>query len=239
MIHAHTNWSDGTLSVEELARACRDRGFSYLFLSDHSRSAAYAGGLSVERLREQAREVAAVNGTLTPFRVYHGVESDILSDGSLDYPPEVLAELDFVIGSIHSGLSMKPEQATERLLRAVANPHLTILGHPSGALLLSRQGYEYDEERLFAAIREHGVVLEHNCNPYRLDPDWPALKRAARLGIPIALCPDAHGPADLEFMRFGVLMARKAWLGAEQVLNCRSEEEIDGFLGARKTRAGG
>jgi len=238
LIHAHTTYSDGTLSVEELARACRDRGFSYLFLSDHSQSAAYAGGLSVERLREQRREAEAVNGALAPFRVFCGVESDILSDGSLDYPEEVLAELDFVIGSVHSGLSMSPEAATERLLRAVANPYLTILGHPSGALLLSRQGYEYDEERLFAALEEHGVILEHNCNPYRLDPDWPALKRAARLGIPVALCPDAHALEDLEFMRFGVLMARKAWLGAEGVFNCRSTEEIDGYLEERKARAG-
>jgi DNA polymerase (family 10) len=238
MIHAHTTYSDGTMSVEQLARACRDRGFSYLFLSDHSRSAAYAGGLSVERLRQQAREVEEVNEALAPFRVYRGVESDILSDGSLDYPEEVLAELDFVIGSIHSGLAMQPEQATERLLRAVANPYLTVLGHPSGALLLSRKGYEYDEQRLFAAMRDHGVVLEHNCNPYRLDPDWPALKRAARLGIPIALCPDAHGAADLGYIGLGVLMARKAWLGAAQVFNCRSEEEIDGFLEARKARAG-
>jgi DNA polymerase (family 10) len=238
MIHAHTTYSDGTLSLEELAKACRERGFSYLFLSDHSRSAAYAGGLSVERLREQRREAEAVNKALAPFKVYCGVESDILSDGSLDYPEGVLAELDFVIGSIHSGLSMAPEQATERLLRAVANPFLTILGHPSGALLLSRQGYEYDEERLFAALKEHGVVLEHNCNPYRLDPDWPALKRAAGFGIPVALCPDAHSLEDLGFISLGVLMARKAWLGTSQVFNCRSREEIDGFLQRRKTRAG-
>jgi DNA polymerase (family 10) len=238
MIHAHTTYSDGTLGLEALARACRERGYSYLFLSDHSRSAAYAGGLSVERLREQRREAQALSAALSPFRIYCGVESDILSDGSLDYPDEVLAELDFVIGSVHSGLSMSPGAATERLLRAVANPRLTILGHPSGALLLSRQGYEYDEERLFAALLEHGVVLEHNCNPYRLDPDWPALKRAARLGIPVALCPDAHAEEDLEFMRFGVLMARKAWLEPAGVFNCRSMEEIDGYLAERKARAG-
>ncbi|MBN1835166.1 MAG: DNA polymerase/3'-5' exonuclease PolX [Spirochaetales bacterium] len=238
LIHAHTTYSDGTLSVEELARACRERGFSYLFLSDHSRSAGYAGGLSIERLREQRREAEAVGRALAPFRIYCGVESDILADGSLDYPDEVLAELDFVIGSVHSGLSMSPEAATERLLQAVANPYLTILGHPSGALLLSRKGYEYDEGRLFAALLEHGVVLEHNCNPYRLDPDWPALKRASRLGIPVALCPDAHGLEDLGFVRFGLLMARKAWLEPAGIFNCRSVEEIDAYLERRKVRAG-
>jgi DNA polymerase (family 10) len=147
----------------------------------------------------------------------------------------VLGELDFVIGSIHSNLNMKPEAATERLLRAVENPYLTILGHPSGALLLSRAGYEYDEQRLFAAVERNRVILEHNCNPHRLDPDWPALKRAAGRGIRIALCPDAHSREDLAYMRYGVLMARKAWLGAGQILNCMSMEEIDGFFRARKS----
>jgi DNA polymerase (family 10) len=234
MIHVHSSYSDGLVSIEEMARSCRRLGYDYLCLSDHSRSAGYAGGLSVDRLREQMAEAAEVNRKLAPFRIFCGIESDILGDGSLDYPNDVLAELDFVIGSIHSNLGMKPEAATERLLRAVDNPYLTILGHPSGALLLSRAGYEYDEERLFAALKGSGVVLEHNCNPYRLDPDWPALKRAGRRGIRVALCPDAHSPEDLVYMRYGVLMARKAWLGAEQLLNCMSSEEIDGFFRARK-----
>jgi DNA polymerase (family 10) len=230
MIHVHSSYSDGLVSIEEMARSCRQLGYDYLCLSDHSRSAGYAGGLSVDRLREQMAEAAEVNRKLAPFRIFCGIESDILGDGSLDYPNDVLAELDFVIGSIHSNLGMKPEAATERLLRAVDNPYLTILGHPSGALLLSRAGYEYDEERLFAALKGNDVVLEHNCNPYRLDPDWPALKRAGRRGIRVALCPDAHSPEDLAYMRYGVLMARKAWLGAEQLLNCMSSEEIDGFF---------
>jgi DNA polymerase (family 10) len=235
MVHVHSNYSDGLVSIEAMARACSQLGYEYLCLSDHSRSAFYAGGLSVERLREQMAEAGKVNGMLAPFRVFCGIESDILTDGSLDYPNDVLAELDFVIGSVHSNLTMKPEAATERLLRAVGNPYLTILGHPSGALLLSRAGYEYDEEKLFAALEENGVVLEHNCNPHRLDPDWPALKRAARRGIRIALCPDAHSREDLAYMRYGVLMARKAWLGAEEILNCMSREEIDGFFQTRKS----
>jgi DNA polymerase (family 10) len=234
MIHVHSSYSDGLASIEEMALACRQLGYEYLCLSDHSRSAFYAGGLSVERLREQVAEVIEVNEKLAPFRVFCGIESDILTDGSLDYPGDVLAELDFVIGSIHANLGMKREVATERLMRAVDNRYLTILGHPSGALLLSRAGYEYDEQRLFAALKANDVVLEHNCNPHRLDPDWPALKRAAGKGIRIALCPDAHSREDLAYMRYGVLMARKAWLGSEQILNCMSREEIDGFFRARK-----
>jgi DNA polymerase (family 10) len=235
MIHVHSSYSDGLVSIEEMARACRKLGYDYLCLSDHSRSAGYAGGLSVERLREQMAEAAEVNKKLAPFRVFCGIESDILGNGSLDYPDDVLAELDFVIGSVHSNLGMSREAATERLLRAVDNPYLTILGHPSGALLLSRAGYEYDEQRLFAALKRNDVVLEHNCNPHRLDPDWPVLKRAAEKSIRIALCPDAHSREDLAYMRYGVLMARKAWLGAEQILNCMSSEEIDGFFQARKS----
>jgi DNA polymerase (family 10) len=235
MIHVHSSYSDGLVSIEDMARACRKLGYDYLCLSDHSRSAFYANGLSVDRLREQKAEAAVVNEKLAPFRIFCGIESDILGDGGLDYPDDVLAELDFVIGSVHSNLGMNSEAATERLLRAVDNPYLTILGHPSGALLLSRAGYEYDEEELFAALKRKDVVLEHNCNPHRLDPDWPALKRAARRGIRIALCPDAHSREDLTYMRYGVLMARKAWLGAEQLLNCMGPEEIDGFFRARKS----
>ncbi len=235
MIHVHSSYSDGLASIEQMALACRQLGYEYLCLSDHSRSAFYAGGLSVERLREQMAETAEVNERLAPFRIFCGIESDILTDGSLDYPDDVLAQLDFVIGSVHSNLGMKPEAATERLLRAVGNPCLTILGHPSGALLLSRAGYEYDEERLFAALKANDVVLEHNCNPHRLDPDWPALKAAAAKGIRLALCPDAHSREDLAYMRYGVLMARKAWLGAPQILNCMSREEIDGFFRTRNS----
>ncbi|UCF99964.1 MAG: DNA polymerase/3'-5' exonuclease PolX [Spirochaetaceae bacterium] len=237
MIHVHSSYSDGLVGVEEMARSCRQLGYEYLCLSDHSRSAGYAGGLSVQRLREQLAEAAEVNEKLAPFRIFCGIESDILGDGSLDYPDDVLAELDYVIGSVHSNLNMNPEAATQRLMRAVANPYLTILGHPSGALLLSRAGYEYDEQMLFTALEQNEVVLEHNCNPHRLDPDWPVLKRAARRGIRIALCPDAHSLQDLGYMRYGVLMARKAWLGAEHVLNCLSVEEIDGFFASRKSRA--
>lgn len=234
MIHAHTSASDGTRTLEEMARECIDRGYSWLFLSDHSRSAAYAGGLSIEKLQEQGREVKELNKKLAPFCIFAGVESDILSDGSLDYPDKVLAGLDFVIGSVHSKLTMDKETATARLLAAIQNPRLTILGHLSGRLLLSREGYAWDEEKVLDALQKHGVVLEHNCNPHRLDPDWDVLKRAARRGILVSIGPDAHNPQGFEDMRFGITMARKAWLGVKNVINCFTTEEIDAWLKKRK-----
>ncbi len=237
MLHVHTNYSDGVLSVEEMARECIKRGFSYLCLSDHSKSAFYAHGLSPERLLAQAEEIRSVNQKLAPFKIFAGVESDILADGSLDYNPEILQKLDFVIGAVHSKLGMGREEATERLLAAVRNPHLTILAHPSGRLLLSRQGYEYDEDRLLDAMAEHGVVLEHNCNPHRLDPDWQTLQKAAQRGILVSLCPDAHDAAGLDHVYFGCVMARKAWLGTDDVLNCKTKEEIHEFFTHRKKKA--
>ena len=237
MIHVHSRWSDGQASIEELALECRRQGYGWLALSDHSRSAVYAQGLSAERLAEQRAEVGRINRRLTPFRIFCGVESDILVDGALDYPAEVLAGLDFVIGSVHANLGMSREQATGRLLAAAAQPALSILGHVSGALLLSREGYPYDEDRLLAALARHGAVLELNCHPARLDPDWPVLQRAARRGVRIALCPDAHAPAELDYLRYGLLFARKAWLEAGQVLNTLTAEEADAWFTARRKKA--
>jgi DNA polymerase (family 10) len=238
MIHVHSNYSDGLLSIGELARECAQRGFSYLCLSDHSRSAYYAHGLSEQRLLQQIEEIKKVNEELKPFKVFAGIESDILADGSLDYPPEILKELDFVIGAVHSKLSMSREEATERLVKAVKNPYLTILAHASGRLLLSREGYTYDEEKLLDALAEHGVVLEHNCNPHRLDPGWQTLKKAGRREILVALSPDAHDAEGLDHIRYGQIMASKAWLKATQILNCKSKEEINEFFRERKRKAG-
>ncbi len=236
MIHVHTSASDGSRSLDELAHECIRRGYSYLCVSDHSRTAAYAGGLSIDALAAQAAQIAALNASLAPFRVFRGIESDILADGGLDYPDEVLDGLDFVIGSVHSKLSMDSGSATDRLLAAIANPRLTILGHPSGRLLLSREGYPYDEQRVLAALAENGVALEHNANPHRLDPGWEVLKRAARKGIRIAIDPDAHDIGGFDDMRYGIAMARKAWLGKGDIVNCMSAEEIDAFFKNRKQR---
>lgn len=234
MIHVHSSASDGTRTIEEMARECMRRGYSWLCLSDHSRSAGYAGGLSAEDLLSQVKEIRALNRTLAPFRVFAGVESDILADGGLDYPDSVLAKLDFVIGSIHSKLSMDREAATARLLAAAANPRMTILGHPSGRLLLTREGYQWDETAILDALAARGAGLEHNCNPHRLDPDWQALKRAARKGIPVAIDPDAHDVEGLDDMRYGIAMARKAWLTKQDILNCRDVEEIDAWFTERR-----
>ena len=233
MIHVHSRFSDGRNSIEDLAKACIRRGYSYLCLTDHSRSAFYAGGLSAEGLKTQREEVSALNDILVPFRIFCGVESDILADGSLDYPDEVLKELDFVIGSVHSNLSMKSGEATERLIRAVKNPFLHILGHPSGRLLLSREGYSYDEERLLDVLAEEGVALEHNCNPHRLDADWRLMKKAGERGIPVAVDPDAHDVSGFDDMRYGVTMARKAWLRRENVLNCLETGGISEYFTKR------
>ncbi|MBN1411922.1 MAG: DNA polymerase/3'-5' exonuclease PolX [Spirochaetales bacterium] len=230
MIHVHSKYSDGTCDIKTLAEACIKTGYSSLCLSDHSKTASYAGGLPVKRLLEQSEEIQRLNEELKPFRIFHGIESDILSNGDLDYPDDVLGKLDFVIGSVHFKLNMEREEATTRLLNAIKNPFLTILGHISGRLLLSREGYKYDEDAVFEALAKHHVVLEHNCNPYRLDPDWEAMKKAKRMGIKISLGPDAHDIAGFDDMKFGVMMARKAWLSKNDVLNTLSPEELDGFF---------
>jgi DNA polymerase (family 10) len=237
LIHCHTLASDGALSLGELVAACRERGYRYLCLSDHSQSAAYAGGLKPADLDRQAREVEAVNRANAPFRVFHGTESDIRADGSLDYPDEILDRLDFVIGAVHAKLTMSRAEATARLVRAIANPRLTILAHPSGRLLLSREGYDYDADAVLAALAAHGVVLEHNCHPMRLDADWRLIKKAAGMGIAVSINPDLHGAEGFDHVALGCLMARKAWLGPDKILNCRTKEEIDEFFQKRKKRA--
>jgi DNA polymerase (family X) len=234
MLHVHSTASDGVRTIEQLARECMARGYSWLGITDHSRTAIYAGGLTTERLVAQIAEIRELNERLAPFRVFSGIESDILPDGNLDYPDDVLAQLDFVIGSIHSTLTMDKEAATERLCKAIANPRLTIAGHLTGRLLLSRGGYPWDESRVLDALASHAVALEHNCNPHRLDPDWDVLKRAAGKGIRISLGPDAHDIPGFDDMEYGIIMARKAWLGTKDVLNCMTTEEADAYFKARK-----
>ncbi|MBN2531291.1 MAG: DNA polymerase/3'-5' exonuclease PolX [Spirochaetales bacterium] len=238
MIHIHSSYSDGTNSIEELARECIRLGYSYLCLTDHSRTAFYAGGLKPEQLHAQREEVNILNKRLTPFKIFCGIESDILADGSLDYPDEILHNLDFVIGSVHSRLNMNKEEATARLLAAMKNPYLTILGHISGRLLLSREGYPFDEEKILSGLKEYGVVLEHNCNPHRLDPDWDFMKKAAHRSIRISLGSDAHSLDGFRDIHFGWIMARKAWLEKKDILNCMTGEEIDEYFRKRKAGKG-
>ena len=228
VVHAHSTYSDGIHSLREMAEAARDRGYNYLMISDHSQSAFYADGLKEDRVREQWAEIDTLNAELAPFRIYKSIESDILADGSLDYPDEVLVGFDFVIASVHSGLNMDEEKATQRLLTAISNPHTSLLGHPTGRLLLSRAGYPIDHQRVIDACAEHGVAIELNANPYRLDLDWTWIPYAVEKGVKISINPDAHSTGGIDDIRFGVMTARKAGLTAA---DCWNATETPGTAG--------
>jgi DNA polymerase (family X) len=221
--HCHTTYSDGKATLAEMAAAARQHGWDYLGIADHSRTAAYAGGLPIERVREQHAEIDEMNRVAaadpSPFRLFKGIESDILPDGGLDYPDDVLSSFDYVVGSVHSSFGMSREEMTRRVVRAVEHPRLTILGHMTGRLLLTRDGYAIDVEEVLRAAAANGVVVEINANPHRLDLDWRHVRTAAELGILIAVNPDAHSVAALDHVAFGINMARKAGLEAGQILN--------------------
>jgi DNA polymerase (family 10) len=238
VLHAHSTWSDGVSSLAALAEACRGRGYRYLGISDHSRAAAYAGGLSIERVWAQWAEIDRLNGDFAArgedFRIFKGIESDILADGSLDYPDEVLAGFDFVIASVHSGLDQPAVQIQKRLLRALENPFTTLLGHPSGRLLLRRPGAELDYDELLAAAQARRVAVEINANPLRLDLDWRPARRARHTGFITSINPDAHAPDGLDDIRFGVAIARKAWCPPQRVLNTLSTAALAEWFSARR-----
>ena len=225
VVHSHSTYSDGIHSLRQMAEAARDKGYAYLVISDHSRTAVYAGGLSVARVQEQWGEVDALNAELKPFKIYKSIESDILADGSLDYPDEILAGFDLVIASVHSGLNMDEAKATERLVTAICNPYTTILGHPTGRLLLSRKGYPLDHRAIIDACAEHDVVIELNANPYRLDLDWTWIPYARERGVRISINPDAHSVGGIDDIRYGVLAARKGGLTVADLWNAR--ESLD------------
>lgn len=235
--HCHTRYSDGTASVRRMALAALRRGWRYLGLADHSQAAYYAGGLSPEAVRDQRRDVATWNATRgSELRLFHGIESDILRDGQLDYDPDLLASFDYVVGSVHSHFRLDERAMTERLLRAVENPALTILGHPTGRLLLRRDPYPFDFDAVAQAAAAHDVILELNADPARLDLDWRLAKRAARWGVLFAVNPDAHSEDALGFVDYGVRMARKAWLSPERILNTRDVDEVEAYFSERRAR---
>jgi len=226
-LHCHTNYSDGTNTVEQLALACREQGYGYIGITDHSQSAAYAGGLRAEDLERQWAEIDAVNARLEGIRVLKGVEADILQDGALDYPAEVLDRLDFVIGSVHSRFNMNGAEMTARVLRALDDPRLTILGHPTGRLLLSRDPYQLDMDAVMRRAAERHVALEINADPHRLDLDWRVLPAVKEAGAQASIGADAHNVAGLGYVEYGIGIARKGGLGAGNVLNAR---KVDDFL---------
>lgn len=235
VLHCHSLYSDGKTSIGDLARAARERGWSYLGISDHSQAAFYAGGLSPERVRAQHDEIDELNAHWSDFRLLKGIEADILADGRLDYDDDILASFDYVIGSIHSRFSMDGPAMTQRVLAALDDPRLSILAHPTGRLLLSREAYALDLEVVCAKAAERGVAIELNCDPARMDLDWRLVRRARELGVTIAIGPDAHSELGLDNVAFGVASARKAWLEAGDVLNTRSADDILAFAskGAR------
>ncbi len=223
VIHVHTTWSDGLHSLRDMCTYARDLGYAYIGITDHSQSAFYANGLKPDRVLAQMEEIDALNAELAPFRIYKGIESDILNDGSLDYEPALLERFDFVIASVHSNLKMNREKATERVLRAIENPYTRILGHPTGRLLLSREGYPLDWSVIFEACARCGVAIELNANPYRLDLDWTLIPEAVERGIRISINPDAHSKDGIHDLRYGVFAARKGGLTAAACLNASEE----------------
>ena len=230
-LHNHSTYSDGSHSLGTMTDAARSLGFSYFGICDHSQSLQIASGLSPEEVREQHDEVIALNKELPDdFRLFHGIESDVLRDGSLDYEDEILSTFDFVVASVHTGFSMTEEEATNRVIRAVRNPYTRILGHPTGRLLLVREGYPLDHARVIDACAEHDVAIELNANPYRLDLDWRWVQRAIEKDVLISINPDAHATGELEYVRWGVAVARKGGLTAEHCLNAKSLADFKDWI---------
>lgn len=238
IIHSHSTWSDGSNSLEEMAKACVSKGFEYLVISDHSKTAFYAKGLSEERVREQHMQIDELNKTLAPFRIFKSIESDILNDGSLDYSDSVLASFDLVIASVHSNLKMSLDKAMMRLLRAIENPYTTILGHMTGRLLLSRNGYPVDHDAIIDACVKNQVVIELNAHPRRLDIDWAWINRALEKGAMISIDPDAHSIDGYDDIRYGVFAAQKTFLTPDKNLSSFSRSQLEKYLEERRATKG-
>jgi len=235
-LHNHSTWSDGINTIEEMALFCRDElKLQYLGMCDHSKSAFYAKGLSIEQVLQQHEEIDHLNKKLGGFRIFKGIESDILYDGSLDYPDEILNRFDFIVASVHSILKMDEEKATSRLIKAIENPHTTILGHPTGRLLLSRSGYPINYKKVIDACAANRVIIEINANPLRLDLDWRWHQYALDKGVWLSVNPDAHRKEGFLDMHYGILAARKGGLYKERCLNTLSREEIETFFKSLKS----
>ena len=237
-LHNHSTYSDGAHTLTEMAEAARSMELSYFGICDHSRSLVIANGLSAEEIRRQQNEIRELNARYAedggaPFVIFSGIESDILADGSLDYPNDVLASFDFVVASVHTRMNMNADDATDRVLKAIQNPYTRILGHPTGRILLVREGYPLHYERVLDACAEYGVAIELNANPYRLDLDWRWIRAATDRGILISINPDAHSIEGLKDMAWGVEVARKGWLTSEMCLNARSLDDFTAWIKQR------
>jgi DNA polymerase (family 10) len=230
LIHSHSNWSDGVNTIEEMANELIKRGYEYLVISDHSKSAFYANGLTEERIKEQHRYVDELNSKLKPFKIFKSIECDILNDGSMDYPDNILSTFDLVIASVHSNLKMSEEKAMTRLIKAIENPYTSILGHMTGRLLLSRNGYPVNHKKIIDACAKNHVVIELNAHPRRLDMDWRYINDAIEKGVLISIDPDAHALEGFDDVRYGVLAAQKGGLTKEQNLSSFSFRQFEDWL---------
>jgi len=228
--HCHTTYSDGVNTLEQMAKAARNLGWEYLGIADHSRAAAYAGGLSEEKLRQQWKEIDTVNSRSTGFRVLKGTECDILPGGELDWPESVLAGCDYVVASVHSNFRMSQPEMTRRIIKALKNRHVTMLGHPTGRLLLSRDPYPVDMVKVIEAAADYGKIIEINAHPTRLDLDWRLCRFAKEKGVMVAINPDAHATDGLEDVRLGVGVARKGWLERRNILNAQHLASVLEYL---------
>ncbi|MBD3616963.1 MAG: DNA polymerase/3'-5' exonuclease PolX [Gracilimonas sp.] len=237
VIHAHSTWSDGKYSIKEMAEACMERGYEYLGITDHSKTAAYAGGLSVDEIKQQWDEIDVLNeefkSTGKNFVIFKGIESDILTDGSLDYEDDILEGFDFVIASVHQSLNMPREEMMERMRNAIKNPFTRILGHPTGRLLLKRNGSDLDLNELIALAAEYNTAIEINANPLRLDLDWRFGNKAREVGLMTSINPDAHTIDGIDDIPYGVRIARKGKYEKDRVLNAKGPEEVRAFFEAR------
>ncbi|MBK7096061.1 MAG: DNA polymerase/3'-5' exonuclease PolX [Saprospiraceae bacterium] len=226
VLHNHTFWSDGSDKTLDMALFYRDLGYEYMLVSDHSKSAFYANGVKEMDILKYLEEINEADAKLDNFRIFSGIESDILGDGSLDYNDKTLALFDVVIASVHSGLRMDKNNATVRLLKAISNPYTRILGHATGRILLSREGYPLDFDRIFEACMQYDVVIELNANPLRLDIDWQYIQKIQEMGIKISINPDAHSRFEVKYMDYGVIIAQKGGLLRK---NCLNAEDVNGF----------
>ena len=236
IIHSHSNWSDGSNTIEEMAKACIDKGYEYFVISDHSKSAFYANGLTEDRIKEQHIYIDELNKKLAPFKIFKSIECDILNDGNLDYSANILSTFDLVIASVHSNLKMSEEKAMMRLINAIENPCTTILGHMTGRLILSRPGYPLDHKKIIDACAANNVVIELNAHPRRLDIDWRFIKYALEKNVLISIDPDSHSVSGFSDIKYGVLVAQKAQLTKEKNLSSFSLQQFENFLAKKRNK---
>jgi DNA polymerase (family X) len=236
IIHSHSKWSDGVNTLEEMATACIEKGFEYLVISDHSKTAGYAQGLQVDRVLVQHQQIDELNTKLAPFKIFKSIESDILGDGSLDYEPEILQKFDIIIASVHSNLKMTEEKAMLRVMNAVTNPYTSILGHMTGRLLLSRNGYPLNHKKVIDACAAHNVVIELNAHPRRLDIDWRWIQYALQKNVLISINPDSHSVDGYNDCKYGVLVAQKAGLTKEKNLSSYTLAQFEKFVAEQKEK---